>query len=191
MPNTIQLVEVTNFNLSVDPVTGTLVGTPGPTGPQGAQGPQGPTGLTGPQGAQGLTGPAGTNGTNGAVGATGPQGLTGVKGDTGPQGPAGLTGASSVGGDSYLIAWSGDPSNMVAGPILYDANGNMISYAVQWPDGSAGSYSMTLASDLFPGSTDAYTVTYVGPNGTKTVTQSAVTRNAIGAVINRPLRTVA
>jgi hypothetical protein len=107
------------------------------------------------------------------------------------------TGPESIGG-GWLIAWAGDPTNLMTGAMAYDANGAITTAAVQWPDGGTGVYTATTQSTLFPGSTDAYTMTYVGAGTagpwsgvTKTVTQPAVTRDAAGRITNRPLRTVA
>ena len=99
---------------------------------------------------------------------------------------------------SWLIAWAGDPINMAVGPITYNSNNVPTSFNVQWPDGGTGVYTATTLSTLFPGSTDAYTVTYVGAGTTqawsgitRTVTQPLVTRDAFGRTTDRPLRTVA
>jgi hypothetical protein len=107
------------------------------------------------------------------------------------------TGPSAT-ANSWLVAWSGDPVNLMHSAITYDANGAITTAAVQWPDGGSGTYTATTQSTAFPGSTDAYTVTYTGAGTghpwagvTKTVTQALVTRNAAGRVIVRPLRTVA
>jgi hypothetical protein len=101
---------------------------------------------------------------------------------------------------TWLIAWAGDPVNMMSGTIAYDANGAITSASVVWPDGAAGTYTATVLSTAFPGATDAYTVTYNGgpPSGvspwsgiSKIVTQPTVTRDAAGRVTLRPQRTVA
>ena len=105
---------------------------------------------------------------------------------------------SSVAGSSALAAeaaarrlgLAADPNLLVAGTITRDANGAATAAAVTWPDGTPGQYTATTVSSTFPGAVDAYTITYGSPV-TKTYTQPAVTRNALGAVTNRPSITVA
>lgn len=106
--------------------------------------------------------------------------------------------------NSWLIYHAGAPTQMMVGTATYDGNGALIGFNVQWPDGGTGVYTATVLNGADPSLVDGYTVTYVGPtayNGTtmatpwqgisKVVTQPPVTRNASGAVTNRPLRTVA
>ena len=99
--------------------------------------------------------------------------------------------------DSWLEAWAGDPSNLMYGPIVYDADGAVMSAAIKWPDGGTGVYTALAVSSAFPGTTDSYSMTYVGAGTaqawsgvTRTVTQPTVTRDAIGRVVDRPARTV-
>lgn len=87
-------------------------------------------------------------------------------------------------GDAELAALL-DP--LIVGVITRDANGAATSAGVVWPDGTAGVYTATTVSTAFPGAVDAYTVT----KPPLTYTQSAVTRDANGAVTNRPAMTVA
>lgn len=87
-------------------------------------------------------------------------------------------------GDAELAALL-DP--LIVGVITRDANGAATSAGVVWPDGTAGVYTATTVSTAFPGAVDAYTVT----KPPLTYTQSAVTRDANGAVTNRPAITVA
>ncbi len=75
--------------------------------------------------------------------------------------------------------------NLIVGSIVRDTNGAAISSGVVWPDNTPGIYTATIVSSAFPGAVDAYTITYGSPV-TKTYTQPSVTRNASGAVINRP-----
>jgi hypothetical protein len=67
------------------------------------------------------------------------------------------------------------------------SSGAVISAAVTWPDGTAGTYTTDVLSALFPGAVDAYHVTY----GAHAVTQPQVTRNASGAVTAQPALTYA
>lgn len=71
---------------------------------------------------------------------------------------------------------------LIVGPITRDSNGAATSASVRWPNGKTGTYTATTVSTAFPGAVDAYTVTY----GSRTVTQPAVTRDANGAIVNRP-----
>lgn len=91
--------------------------------------------------------------------------------------------------EALLMQYGADPENLFAGPITRNADGAPTSAVVKWPDGVTGTYSGT-ASTAFPGSIDAYTVTWAGAP-TKTVTQPAVTRDATtGHITNRPAITV-
>ncbi len=88
-----------------------------------------------------------------------------------------------------LLQLGADPAMLFAGAVTRDAGGCPVSATVQWPDGTAGVYSGT-ASTTYPGSVDAYTITYAGST-TLTITQAAVTRNASGKINNRPPLTIA
>lgn len=74
-----------------------------------------------------------------------------------------------------------------------DSNGAITTASVVWPDGSTGTFTTDTASTAFPGAIDAYHVTYVnaGLSISKTVTQTAVTRDGNGAVTAQPALTVA
>ena len=98
-------------------------------------------------------------------------------------------GQGSVPGDG-ISAWAGNLDALLVGAITRDANNAATAAAVEWPDGSTGVYAATAVSTAFPGAVDAYTVTYVRDGVTQTATQAAVTRNAAGAVTNRPAITV-
>lgn len=92
--------------------------------------------------------------------------------------------------DDALVQAAADPSALFAGAVTIDANGAPISAVVKWPDGVDGTYSGT-ASETFPGSISAYTITRALSTGTETYTQPAVTRDATtGAITNRPPITV-
>lgn len=93
-----------------------------------------------------------------------------------------------VGGvESYspYKALARDPDGIISGFITRDANDAVISADVMWPDGVSGTFTATTVSVAFPGAVDAYTVTYGSPV-VRTYTQPLLTRNATGAVINRP-----
>lgn len=74
-----------------------------------------------------------------------------------------------------------DPSALFVGAITL-TDGAPTSAAVVWPDGTTGVYTGT-PSVAFPGSIDAYTITY---GTTRTYTQPAVTRDADGTITNQP-----
>lgn len=97
----------------------------------------------------------------------------------------------AVGSDAWLkLHAGGNLDALIVGAITRDSNGAATSASVVWPDGSTGTYTATTVSTAFPGAVDAYTVTWVG-SSTKTVTQSAVTRDSTtGAVTSRPAMTV-
>jgi hypothetical protein len=80
--------------------------------------------------------------------------------------------------------------DIITGTITRDSNGAATSASVVWPDGTAGTYTATTLNSTFLGAVDGYTVTYGNPVRL-TFTQPAVTRNASGAVTNRPAMTVA
>ena len=67
-----------------------------------------------------------------------------------------------------------------------DGNEAIITAAIQWPDGTGGTFTTDTASTLFPGAIDAYHVTYGAPTVFHTYTQPLVTRDAGGAVTAQP-----
>jgi hypothetical protein len=89
-----------------------------------------------------------------------------------------------------LMTAAADPSSMAVGTITPDSAGAALSHAVRWPDGATGTYTGT-ASTTFPGSVDSYTITHTLGGVTTTYTQSPITRNSSGYLINRPAITVA
>jgi hypothetical protein len=91
----------------------------------------------------------------------------------------------------YSAALAATPDALVVGAVPRDGNGAATSAAVLWPDGATGTYTTLVASTAFPGAVDSYKVTHVLAGVTKTYTQPAVTRDASGAVTNRPAMTVA
>ena len=85
-----------------------------------------------------------------------------------------------------FVALARNPDLLVNGAITRDSNGAAISAPVMWPDGTVGTYTADVVSTAFPGSVDAYHITYGSPV-TKTFTQNAVTRDSsTGAVTNVP-----
>ncbi|HET8661035.1 MAG TPA: hypothetical protein VFM55_18820 [Micromonosporaceae bacterium] len=98
--------------------------------------------------------------------------------------------ANVPGSDAWLkLHAGGNLDALITGAVTRDASDAVTSAPVVWPDGTSGTYTATSVSSANPGAVDAYTVTWVGST-TKTATQSAVTRNASGAVTNRPAMTV-
>ncbi len=94
-----------------------------------------------------------------------------------------------IGSDSWLKIFAKDYELLLSGTITRDANNVVTTSGVVWPDGSTGTFTATTVNSTFK-CVDAYTVTYVN-GATKTVTQSAVTRNAGGYVTTYPVATVA
>jgi len=72
-----------------------------------------------------------------------------------------------------------------------DANEAIVAASIMWPDGATGTFTTDIASTAFPGAIDAWHATHVLSGVTKTVTQTAVTRDANGAVIAQPAITIA
>lgn len=120
-----------------------------------------------------------------------PEGLTQLDLSTIPAGPASLPTSApipvvtSVNGSTGAVdtyaQLARDPSALFVGPITL-TNGAPTAAAVIWPDGTEGNYTGT-PSAIFPGSIDAYTITY---GTTRTYTQPAVTRDAAGTITNQP-----
>lgn len=65
------------------------------------------------------------------------------------------------------------------------------SASIVYPDGGTGTFTVDTLSTLYPGAIDAYHVTYVNGGVTKTITQTAVTRDSSGAVVAQPVLTIA
>ena len=92
-----------------------------------------------------------------------------------------------VGSDQWLINYAaGDLEALIVGTINRNGNGAITTADVVWPDGTPGVYTSLVFSSSFPGFVDSYKVTYVTDAVTRTVTQPIVTRDAGGAVTNRP-----
>jgi hypothetical protein len=69
-----------------------------------------------------------------------------------------------------------------------DVDGVITTATVAWPDGSAGTYTVTTKNAIWL-RVDAYTVTHTSSG--KTVTQAAVTRDANGNITAQPALTIA
>jgi hypothetical protein len=95
--------------------------------------------------------------------------------------------AGAAATSALLKQWtSADAYELTA--ITYDANQIISGGTVKWPDGSAGTLTVTSANATWR-TVDAYTISHTLSG--KTVTQSAVTRNASGNVTVKPALTVA
>lgn len=82
-----------------------------------------------------------------------------------------------------LVQLAKNPDTLIAGAVTVDASNLVTSAAVQWPDGTAG--TLTITSRDANGAVLAYNITYGSPV-TKTFTQPTITRNAAGAATNVP-----
>jgi hypothetical protein len=88
-----------------------------------------------------------------------------------------------------LLAWAyGNLFQAVT--VVRDANSAIVTANIVWPDGTPGVFTTDVASIAFPGAIDAWHATYVNGGVTKTVTQTAVTRDANGAVMAQPAITI-
>lgn len=83
------------------------------------------------------------------------------------------------------VALAADPALLIFGEVVRDVDGAVMAAGVIWPDGTLGAFSATAVSASLPGAVDSYTITYGAPV-VRTYTQPAVTRDADGAVIDRP-----
>lgn len=96
-----------------------------------------------------------------------------------------LGGASAS--DQSLKDWaSGECYELTA--ITYDADGVPTTATVKWPDGSAGTFTVTTKNSTWL-AVDAFTISHTASG--KTVTQAAVTRDSNGQVTVKPALTVA
>lgn len=89
--------------------------------------------------------------------------------------------------NSELIKWT-QGKNYEPQVITRDSEGRVTSMTVLWPDTSVGVYTATsynATHEVY----DGFTITHI--NSSKTVTQAAVTRDADGAITNKPALTVA
>lgn len=99
-----------------------------------------------------------------------------------------ITGGANV-TDAQLRAWT-EAGAYEMTSITYSSNytGVVSTATVKWPDASAGTFTATTINATFE-AIDAYTITHTASS--KTVTQTAVTRNSEGAVTTKPALTVA
>ena len=72
--------------------------------------------------------------------------------------------------------------------VTVDSDQVITTATVKWPDGSAGTFTTTTKNTTWL-AIDAYTISHT--TGSKTVTQSAVTRNSSGTITTKPALTVA
>jgi hypothetical protein len=82
-----------------------------------------------------------------------------------------------------LIQLAKNPDTLIAGAITLDGSDQVTSAAVQWPDGTPG--TLTITARHSTGAVNAYNITYGSPV-TRTFTQPTITRNANGAATNVP-----
>jgi hypothetical protein len=88
--------------------------------------------------------------------------------------------------NTHLLAWAYAQAFRLVSATR-DANEAITTASVVWPDGSTGTFTTDTASTAFPGAIDAYHVTYIPASGpTKTIAQTAVTRDGAGAVTAQP-----
>jgi hypothetical protein len=107
---------------------------------------------------------------------------------TGRYEPTTMPGGGASVSDTQLIEWTaGEDFELTA--VTYDGTyTSVISTAtVKWPDGSAGTFTTTTINTTWE-AIDAFTITHTDSG--KTVTQSAVTRNADGHITTKPALTV-
>ena len=106
----------------------------------------------------------------------------GAQGPTGPAGPE-----SGLDEDARLIAWT-ESETYEATAVTRDADGVPTTATVKWPDESAGVFTLVTKNSTWL-AVDAYTVSHTDSG--KTVTQAAVTRDALGNITTKPALTVA
>lgn len=90
-------------------------------------------------------------------------------------------------GDGILKAWVLAEA-LAATALTWGSDGALDSASVVWPDGSAGTLTVTSTNSDWL-AVDAFTVTHTDSG--KTVTQGAVTRDSNGNITVRPEPTVA
>lgn len=95
--------------------------------------------------------------------------------------------AASIGADN-LSGWANSQTFQLVSATR-DSNSAIITASIVWPDGIPGLFTTDVASVDFPGAIDAWHATYVG-SPAKLITQTAVTRDANGAVIAQPAITI-
>lgn len=126
------------------------------------------------------------NGTYRKVGASGSGSWVQSSRGWSAQDVAGLIGGADI-SPQTLIAWT-EAESYEPMSVTRDSDGVLSTAAVQWPDGSAGTLTVTTRNDDWL-AVDAYTITH--DDSAKTVAQPAVTRDAeTGAITMKPALTV-
>jgi YD repeat-containing protein len=87
--------------------------------------------------------------------------------------------------NTQLISWTNGQSWTWVS-ATYNGNGAITTASVLWPDGGSGTYTADTLNGTFLGATDAFHVTYSNGAVSKTVTQTAVTRDGSGRVTAQP-----
>jgi len=122
--------------------------------------------------------PYASKGDQGIPGVADDASVEALVADTGSDTRAALN-ATYVG----LVQAAKNPDLLIAGAVTVDGADLVTSAAVEWPDGSPGTLTIT-ARDANSAVTN-YNITYGSPV-TKTFTQPTITRNANGAATNVP-----
>lgn len=84
---------------------------------------------------------------------------------------------------NQLKAWTVTSAFSIASAATYDSDNLLVSAAVTWPDGSAGSYTRVVKNGSFP-VTDSFRITHADSG--LTFTQPTVTRDGSGRVTLSP-----
>jgi hypothetical protein len=92
--------------------------------------------------------------------------------------------------NTQLIAWTNTQAWTLVS-ATYNGNNAITTASVLWPDTGSGTYTADTLSSTFLGATDAFHVTYSKGAVSKTITQTAATRNAAGKITAQPALTVA
>lgn len=87
-----------------------------------------------------------------------------------------------------LASWA-NAQNFQLVSAIRDANSAIVTASIVWPDGISGVFTTDVASTAFPGAIDAWHATYLG-SPTRVIAQTAVTRDANGAVTAQPAITI-
>ena len=98
-----------------------------------------------------------------------------------------LGGSGATVSDAQLKEWTeGEDYEITA--ATYDSDNVVTTATVQWPDGSAGTFTTTVKDTTWL-AINGYTITHTVAS--KTVTQATITRDANGNVTVKPALTVA
>jgi hypothetical protein len=119
-------------------------GTSGTRGTSGTSGANGAAGANGTSGTSGSNGAAGVNGTSGTSGQSGSSGTSGQTGTSGTSGANGVGGATILGTTNYIPKFTG--ATALGNSAVYETNSQLV-----FPDGTAGTPSITFNSDLDTG----------------------------------------